>query len=173
MDPIDLLNESWFDALNLRCKKLLRQALFLIGRERSQPQDDMVTTYGFLVFPAAKAYEGFLKDYFLAMGFIESHHYADHYFRIGRSLNPEGNTYHKQETWVYDDISRSCGHDVAQDLWESWKLCRNQVFHFQQDASEVENIDTAEALVVRLMQSMKSALLCEAYAHGQAKSRQT
>lgn len=172
MDPIDLLNESWFDALNLRCKQLVRQALFLIEREKLQPQDDMVATYGFLVFPAAKAYEGFLKDYFLAMGFIEERHFQDPYFRIGRSLNPEGNTYQKQETWLYDDISRSCGHAVAQDLWDSWKICRNEVFHFQPDTKEVEDIITAETMVMRLMQSMKAALLCEAYIHGQAKSEE-
>ena len=47
-----------------------------------------ISDYSFVVFPFAKAYEGFLKRFFLDAGYIKEEEYFSDEIRIGRILNP-------------------------------------------------------------------------------------
>ena len=51
-------------------------------------QKDHISDYSFLVAPIAKAYEGFLKDFFLQIGIIDKHAYNSDNLRVGKTLNP-------------------------------------------------------------------------------------
>ena len=47
-----------------------------------------VNDYSFLVAPVSKAYEGYLKDFFLKLGIIDNYNYQSDRFRVGKTLNP-------------------------------------------------------------------------------------
>ena len=88
------------------------------------------TDYSFVVFPMAKAYEGFLKKFLYDMNLIDESELKNKHFRIGRALNPSLKSYLQDEKWVYDDVARTCGLQVAKQLWKVWTECRNHMFHY-------------------------------------------
>ena len=92
-------------------------------------QEDNISDYSFLVFPFAKAYEGFLKRFFLDMKLISKEEYFSDDIRIGRILNPN---YIKEKSNVFERIcGKSRGsREVSRKLWQVWKRGRNLVFHY-------------------------------------------
>jgi len=87
-----------------------------------------ISDYSFIVFPFAKAYEGFLKRFFWDVGLITEDEYFGDEIRVGRLLNPN----YEDNTSVYN---RVCGHakgneGVPRRLWNAWKRGRNTVFHY-------------------------------------------
>lgn len=85
--------------------------------------------YSFLVFPFAKSYEGFLKQLFLDVGFITHLDYISNHFRIGKMLSP--NMKEKLgEKSLYIQIERSITTEFAEEVWTTWKLHRNEIFHY-------------------------------------------
>ena len=87
-----------------------------------------ISDYSFIVFPFAKAYEGFLKKFLWDVGLITEDEYYGDEIRIGRLLNPN----YEDNTSVYGKVCRHAesGEEVAQRLWKSWKRGRNTVFHY-------------------------------------------
>ena len=84
----------------------------------------------FVVFPAAKAYEGFLKKLFYDLKFITEEDYYGKHFRIGKALNPSLPREFRREG-VYDKITQYCqGEHLAERLWDAWRLSRNLTFHW-------------------------------------------
>src|SRR3989339_1209527 len=82
--------------------------------------------YSFVVFPSAKAYEGFLKKVFLDMGFITNEDYLGKHFRIGKSLNPYLEERFRNGESVYDRLVKFCGgKELADTLWNAWTTSRN------------------------------------------------
>jgi hypothetical protein len=49
---------------------------------------DRISDYSFIVAPAAKAYEGYLKEFFFRIGLIDKYTYQSDRFRVGKTLNP-------------------------------------------------------------------------------------
>lgn len=105
--------------------------------------------YSFIVFPAAKAYEGFLKKIFLDMGFITDADYHGKHFRIGKSLNPDLENKYKGDGWVYKDLSSFCGgEELPKKLWQTWKESRNLLFHwFPNEKNVVSHNEAVERLL--------------------------
>ena len=103
--------------------------------------------YSFIVFPASKAYEGFLKKLFLDLGFISEQDYYGKRFRIGRALNPEL-TGKLRKTSVYTKLIGYCnGEDVPSALWSTWKAARNTLFHwFPDDRNIIDYEEAGECL---------------------------
>ncbi len=88
-----------------------------------------VNDYSFLVAPVSKAYEGYLKDFFLKIGIIDNYSYQSDRFRVGKTLNP---SLRYKRFSIYQklaDLSRS-GEEMAEKLWTAWKYGRNEIFHF-------------------------------------------
>ncbi|OGK14106.1 hypothetical protein A2861_04025 [Candidatus Roizmanbacteria bacterium RIFCSPHIGHO2_01_FULL_38_15] len=85
--------------------------------------------YSFLVFPYAKAYEGFLKQLFLDADFISHLDYISDHFRIGKFLSPHLIDRLKERS-IYAKIQRVAGDDLASEIWGIWKKGRNEVFHY-------------------------------------------
>lgn len=85
--------------------------------------------YSFLVFPYAKAYEGYLKQLFLDLNFISHLDYISDHFRIGKYLSPHL-MMRLGDRSIYTQIIKQTSEDVAARIWETWKLGRNEVFHY-------------------------------------------
>lgn len=136
METIEELEKrTWWSYLGEDLQKLLMTSEFLYKVVESWGADlpggkREFNDYSFVVFPAAKAYEGFLKKLFLDLKFITEEDYYGKHFRIGKALNPSLSKELRGDG-VYDKIAEYChGPELADKLWEAWKLSRNLTFHW-------------------------------------------
>jgi hypothetical protein len=136
METIEQLEKrTWWSYLGDDLQKLLMTSEFLYRVVESWGADlpggkKEFNDYSFVVFPAAKAYEGFLKKLFLELKFITEEDYYGKHFRIGKALNPSLPRELRSEG-VYDKIAQYCnGPDLADKLWEAWRQSRNLTFHW-------------------------------------------
>lgn len=109
-------------------KGLIETGEFLLGdaNKHEKPLSD----YSYIVFPFAKAYEGFLKQLFLDKGFIDQNQYQSDHFRIGKALNPNFAKEVPSES-VYLKITNFCkSEELSKKLWGAWKRGRNLLFHY-------------------------------------------
>jgi hypothetical protein len=114
--------------------------------------------YSFLVFPFAKAYEGFLKKILLDVKFISRLDYISNHFRIGKVLSP--NLVQKLgERSVYRKIAETAGTDLADDIWNAWKMGRNQVFHYFPHNLQSLTFQEAESIVSHLLKIMEQTVM--------------
>lgn len=149
METLELLKQRpWWEYLGEDVQKLLSTSEFLYHAVEEWKinlpgSEEKFYDYSFVVFPAAKAYEGFLKKMFLDMGFITEEDYFGKHFRIGKALNPSLPK-ELRKLSVYEKIVVSCGSEtLADQLWETWRLCRNLPFHWF--PNEKNSISLAEA----------------------------
>lgn len=156
----DIVSQHWFEQIPDRPRHLLILALDLHEREQAQTSD--LYDYSYVVFPAAKAYEGFLKYYFFTQGLITKKTYEGKRFRIGRALNPDLHPNGQDEYWLYDDISKRCGAEVARELWDTWLTCRNQVFHFFPNKENPLSLDQARLKLEQVLSTLRVLILCSA-----------
>ena len=125
-----MLDKSSFlwQYLSTHQKELIEdgEKLFVAAKTQGEPLHD----YSYLVFPYAKAYEGFLKKLFFDLGFIDEQTYRGERFRIGRALNPSLERALRYES-IYDKLVGFCGsRELANELWQVWKKGRNLLFHY-------------------------------------------
>lgn len=129
-------NEQWWHYLDEAMKKLIEESWFLLEREEQEHQQGLMD-YSFVVFPVAKAYEGFLKKVLFDAGLITDYQLRGRHFRIGRSLNPDLPIRFRDEDWLFDDLdSLFSGNgevNLARNVWEAWSKGRNRVFHYFTD----------------------------------------
>ena len=85
--------------------------------------------FSFLVFPYAKAYEGYLKQLFLDVGFITHLDYISDHFRIGKYLSPHLIP-RLGDRSIYIQIVKKASEELAKNIWDVWKRGRNEVFHY-------------------------------------------
>jgi hypothetical protein len=90
---------------------------------------DHISDYSFLVAPIAKAYEGFLKDFFLKLRVIDQYGYESDRFRVGKTLNP---SLRYKRFSIYQKLADldATGEELAEILWNAWKHGRNEIFHY-------------------------------------------
>lgn len=103
---------------------------------------DHISDYSFLVSPISKAYEGFLKDFFLDIKLIDDFSYKSDRFRVGKTLNP---SLRYKRFSIYQkliDIDEN-GEELAEILWNAWKYGRNEIFHYFPNA--LKNLTRQEA----------------------------
>lgn len=133
MEELD--KKDWWGYLEEDLQELLKESFLLLeileGLGADLPAGSKkFHDYAFVVFPAAKAYEGFLKKLFLDLKFISPEDYYGKHFRIGKALNPSLSKELMREG-VYDKVVKYCGgKDLADKLWETWKQSRNLIFHW-------------------------------------------
>ncbi len=120
-----------------------------------------VHDFSFIVFPVAKTYEGFLRDYFYQAGLIDKRDYEGKYFRIGRSFNPDLPQRLRDEEWIYDDVANLCSPEVARQLWKAWIEGRNHLFHYYPHGRYCLTYEQAVERSWMLIQAMESALQCD------------
>ena len=157
-----LESRSWWKYLGEDIQKLLSTSEFLYDVVESWGADlpggkEKFHDYSFVLFPAAKAYEGFLKKMFLDMGFITEEDYFGKHFRIGKALNPSLPRELRNES-VYDKIVSHCGgKDLGDKLWEAWSSGRNVVFHWFPDEKRAVPFDEAADKIKQIIDAMDSA----------------
>lgn len=124
-----LKDYPWWGYLEDGQRDAIATSFILLEREKTNPTLG-VRDFSFIVFPAAKAYEGFLKKLFFDLGFISREEFEGRRFRIGRALNPALERQFRQES-IYDKLAAFCqGRELPDKLWQTWKTCRNLLFHW-------------------------------------------
>ena len=148
-----LKNRIWWEYLHQDLKELIRESALLL--ERVENWDEKFHDYAFVVFPAAKAYEGFLKNIFLDLGFITKEDYYGKRFRVGKALNPALDRRFRKKEGVYDQIVNFCGgNKLADQMWKTWKQCRNLLFHWFPNERNAIDFDEAKQKVEFIFATM-------------------
>ena len=118
--------------------------------------EDHIHDYAFFVAPIAKAYEGFLKDFFLKIGIISENDYESNLFRVGKTLNPSLRYKRFSVFQKLADIHDN-GEELAENLWNAWKFGRNEIFHYfpgiSQDLSRNEAEDRIDLLLKAIIKA--------------------
>jgi hypothetical protein len=151
----DLLKKDWWGYLEKDLQGLLKESILLKKIFGTQEKTKFeFNDYSFLVFPAAKAYEGFLKKLFLDLGFITQEDYYGKRFRIGKALNPALEERYWDES-VYRKIVDFKGNNfLAEKLWETWRLGRNLVFHWFPDEKKVLSYKEAVKRIEMILEAI-------------------
>lgn len=154
-----VLVSPWFAQLPTWQQELISISLELY--EREERLHSSFTDYSFILFPLGKAYEGFLKQYLFDLGLISAVTYGDKRFRIGRAINPDVSPAKRDEWWLYDDIRRLCGNEIAAALWRTWLECRNQVFHYFPHQEKRMSLTEAAAKISMVLTTIEEATHCQ------------
>lgn len=150
---------NWWRYLAEPMRDLAGQSYELLERESGRAEEDKYHDYSFVVFPMAKAYEGFLKKLFYDLGLINKRQYGGDRFRVGKALNPNLPKRYQWD-WVYGKLVVFCGGDALPlQMWEAWKNARNKIFHFFPDHHEFINLEEARELIKELEKVMENALI--------------
>jgi hypothetical protein len=151
-----LEKKNWWEYLEKDLQGLLREATLLI--EKVGLWDEKFHDYSFIVFPAAKAYEGFLKRLFLERGFISEDDYYGKRFRVGKALNPSLEKRLRAKESVYDKVVQFCGgKDLADKMWNTWKVCRNLLFHWFPNEKNAINFNQSKEKVALIIETIDAA----------------
>jgi hypothetical protein len=140
--------QAWYEYLDEPMRDLVDMAYYIYDREALR--DEGLHDYAFVVFPFAKAYEGFLKKYFHDIGLVSKKVVNSRQFRIGSSLNPDLPISYRKDTWLVEKLERFCirssnpeHHKLPQQLWQAWIKGRNRLFHYFPGHTEFIALDEA------------------------------
>ncbi len=148
-----LKTRHWWNYLQPDLQELLKEATLLV--ERVGVWEEKFHDYAFVVFPAAKAYEGFLKTLFHDLGFITDEDYFGKRFRIGKALNPSLEANIREKEGVYDKLVVFCqGKELADTFWETWKMGRNLLFHWFPNEKNAITYEEAKEQVENILTTM-------------------
>lgn len=159
-----LTSRPWWNYLDEDIKELLKQSILLVQTveewNKGFKKNLFFHDYSFVVFPASKAYEGFLKKLFLDLGFITEDDYFGKRFRIGKSLNPSLDKIRREKYGVYDKVVAFCkGNDLADAMWETWTECRNQLFHWFPNEKKAILFDEAKQKLDKIFATIEKSLV--------------
>ncbi len=112
--------------------------------------------YSFLIFPFAKAYEGFLKQMFKDIGFISHLDYISDHLRLGKLLSPHlimklGNRS------LFEKMRQNGSRELADRVWKTWKLGRNEIFHYFPHNVRAVTFEEANRTVASILETMEVA----------------
>jgi len=110
--------------------------------------------FSFVVFPFAKAYEGFLKRIFFDLGFISNLDYKSKHFRIGKVMSPNLQRRLRNKS-VYKKICDKVNCEIADAVWNTWKVGRNEIFHYYTSGVRMISIDQAEDTIELIIATME------------------
>ncbi len=154
---LKLENKLWWEYIGEDLQELLLTSKALV--EKVSLLGENFDDYSFVVFPAAKAYEGFLKKLFLDLGFITKEDYYGKRFRVGKALNPDLEPYLREKEGVYDRIVAYCGgKDLADRFWNTWKLSRNLIFHWFPNEKNIIDLEEAKARLGMIIEALDLAV---------------
>jgi hypothetical protein len=153
-----MYSQPWYISLPIWQKELVRTTLELYARE--ERMESGFTDYAFVLFPMAKAYEGFLKSFFYNTGLITRDTYTDKRFRIGKALNPDVHPSRRDEFWLFGRLADMCGSELSRQLWDVWLECRNQVFHYFPDKQKKFSLLEIGKYIEMIAGAMEIATQC-------------
>ena len=161
-------NKEWFDFLTHGQQDLVLACQELYEREKNGT-GRVFHDYSFVVFPIAKAYEGFLKTYFFELGLISEQRYNSDHLRIGKSLNPDLPEKYRRDDWVVSRLNEMCvtidsgrwkEKLLSEAFWQCWKKGRNLLFHFFPKHENFITLEEARMRISDIADVMEAALYC-------------
>lgn len=156
MDILKLKSKPWWSYLTENQRDLLEQTSLLLEREEAEAE--VFHDYAFIVFPAAKAYEGFLKKLFFDLKLITREDYEGKEFRIGKSLNPSLPKKYRDKDWVWIELCKRCGGEqLPRFLWKVWKESRNFIFHWWPKHENFITLQEARKRVNMVVEAIEKA----------------
>ena len=117
---------------------------------------DHIGDYSFVVAPMAKAYEGYLKDFFLQIGLIDQTIYTSDRFRVGKTLNPSLRYKRFSIFQKLADIDAT-GEELAETLWDAWKQGRNETLHYFPHNLKKLNLAEAQDRINQMLEAIIKA----------------
>ncbi|MEO6508845.1 MAG: hypothetical protein ABIO02_02735 [Patescibacteria group bacterium] len=114
--------------------------------------------YSFLVFPYAKAYEGYLKMVFFDAGFISHLDYISDHLRLGKLMSPNI-AERLGERSLYFKIKKHVNVELADMVWDGWRLGRNEIFHYFPHNLRSISFTQAEAIISQLLRTMEQTYI--------------
>jgi len=149
-------NKIWFNKLNFTQQSLIKQSFYLLDWVKKHKEK--FYDYSFIVMPAAKAYEGFLKQLFFDLKLISQRQLEGDFFRVGKALNPELEHIKRlRRQYLYDEISQKCGEKTAELLWQTWKKCRNRLFHYFAKEQQIFTLEESEERLEQIVKAIEIA----------------
>jgi len=124
---------------------------------------DHISDYSFLVAPVAKAYEGYLKEFFLKIKIIDKYSYESDRFRVGKTLNP---SLRYKRFSIYQKLAEihEEGEELAETLWTAWKFGRNELFHyFPNNLKKISRSEAEDRIDLVLKAIIKAGEFLEIY----------
>lgn len=160
-----LESRPWWDYLEHDLQELLKESLLLIEtveqwrRNPSTGSGQEFHDYSFVVFPAAKAYEGFLKKLFYDLGLISEEQFKGRRFRVGKALNPELPMRLRKSYGVYYKLTEYCAGDygLADNLWDTWREARNVLFHWFPNEKNAISFEEAKEKFEMILNTLDKA----------------
>lgn len=151
---VDKYSQFWL-YLSQNQKDLILEGQYLMN-DIVKDQAFQFKDYSFLVFPFAKAMEGFLKQLFLDIGFISRLDYISDHLRLGKLMSP--NLVMKLGTRsLYKKIIDAAGVELADEIWHAWKMGRNQIFHYFPHNLKSVSFEQAEREIGEILLAMEHA----------------
>ena len=158
MEITSLKQKVWWDYLEEDLQELMIESVMLA--EKVPSWAEAFHDYSFVVFPASKAYEGFLKKMFLDMGFITEDDFFGKRFRVGKALNPQLERHLREKESVYDRIVHYCGgKHLADKMWNTWKTCRNLLFHWFPNEKRAVSFEEAKGNISLIIDTIDGAFI--------------
>lgn len=158
-------DQEWFGYLEPTMRELVEEAYYLLDREEMGGEE--LVDYSFVVFPMAKAYEGFVKKFLHDVGLISEKTYLSRHFRIGRSLNPNLPMKYRDGWWLFDDLERMCEEagrggceKYPRMMWRAWREGRNKTFHYFAGRERLVTLEEARRLVDGFREVMEMSVGC-------------
>lgn len=150
------IDKYLWDYLSQPQKDLVEQGKFIIEEVIEEGKYNF-KDYSFIVFPFAKAYEGFLKQLLLDVKFITPEDYNSDHFRLGKVLSP--NLEQKLGVHsVYRKICNEVGCDLSNKIWDAWKIGRNQVFHYFPHNIKSLSFEEATSICQKILDAMSESV---------------
>lgn len=112
--------------------------------------------YSFLIFPFAKSYEGFLKQLFKDVGFMSHLDYISDHLRLGKLLSPHL-VMKLGDRSLFEKIRLNGSRELAETIWRTWKLGRNEIFHYFPHNIRAVTFDEANRTVSNILETMEIA----------------
>lgn len=126
-------------------------------------QQNHINDYSFVVAPAAKAYEGYLKDFFFDLDIIDEYSYHSDRFRVGKTLNPSLRYKRYSIFKKLADIHEN-GQNLAEKLWSAWKQGRNEIFHyFPGNVKKLSLVEAQDCITLILKAIIESGIFMQDY----------
>ena len=150
----DQYSQFW-QYLSQNQKELILEGQYLMN-DSVKDQAYKFKDYSFLIFPFAKAYEGFLKQLFRDIKFISHLDYISDHFRLGKMMSPNL-MIRLGDRSLYKKIKETAGQDLVDAIWNTWKLGRNQIFHYFPHNLKSVTFEEAERIISQIIQTMELA----------------
>ncbi len=158
MDKLKTLimrTSDFWQYLSQNQKDLILEGQYLMN-DIIKDQAYQFKDYSFLVFPFAKAYEGFLKQLFKDCKFISHLDYISDHLRLGKLMSPHLIS-RLGERSLYKKIEEKIDRQLAERIWETWRSGRNQIFHYFPHNIKAISFIEAEKIIGEIVETMEEA----------------